>query len=416
MALEGGLSPAGLSTYQRERGRALFGGILETAASTYLLFIAVRHYQAGDIAKSLLSSSVSAGLLLAPLVVHATSLLRWRAAQTAVAIFALAGACFFLAALLPTAWGMVLFSSLALTVIAASVPLATQMIQDSYPEKLRGRLFSHAIAIRVAAAAGFSFFAGWFLGADAARSVETLLIFSAACWASAWCLSGCHSEVLPLKVVPHPLAALRVLRGDPQFQWTLGCWMLMGFGNLMMNPLRVEVLANPKHGHNLSSTDISLLLIVIPNAMRLVLSPLWGWCFDRMNFFLFRILLNLSFASAIGSFFLAGEWGGWITGAVLYGLAFSGGDIAWNLWVTKFAPPSKTADYMATHTFLTGIRGVLAPGVAFWIASHVSVVFSAILAASLIVLASLLLLREIRNPLTRRTDSVGELDPPQPTA
>ena len=39
--------------------------------------------------------------------------------------------------------------------------------------------------------------------------------------------------------------------------------------------------------------------------------------------------------------------------------------MAWSLWVTKFAPPGKVPDYMAVHTFFTGLRGLLAPVTAF---------------------------------------------------
>ena len=42
-----------------------------------------------------------------------------------------------------------------------------------------------------------------------------------------------------------------------------------------------------------------------------------------------------------------------------------GGDVAWGLWVTKFAPPEQVADDMSVHTFFTGLRGVLAPVAAF---------------------------------------------------
>ncbi|MCX6886215.1 MAG: MFS transporter, partial [Verrucomicrobia bacterium] len=43
----------------------------------------------------------------------------------------------------------------------------------------------------------------------------------------------------------------------------------------------------------------------------------------------------------------------------------AGADVAWGLWVTKFAPPGRVADYMSVHTFFTGVRGVVAPLVAF---------------------------------------------------
>ena len=81
---------------------------------------------------------------------------------------------------------------------------------------------------------------------------------------------------------------------------------------------------------------------------------------------------------------------------VIYGVSAAGGDVAWSLWVTKFAPPERVADYMSVHTFLTGVRGVLAPVLAFSVVAHVSLVTLAIVSAGLIVLASLMLVPEIK--------------------
>jgi hypothetical protein len=49
----------------------------------------------------------------------------------------------------------------------------------------------------------------------------------------------------------------------------------------------------------------------------------------------------------------------------LWGLANAGGNVTWGLWVTKLAPKHAVAEYMSVHTFLTGVRGLLAPMIAF---------------------------------------------------
>ena len=58
----------------------------------------------------------------------------------------------------------------------------------------------------------------------------------------------------------------------------------MGFANLMMLPLRIEYLANPKYSLALQPASIAFLTGVVPNVARLVMSPVWGWLFDRANF------------------------------------------------------------------------------------------------------------------------------------
>jgi hypothetical protein len=78
-----------------------------------------------------------------------------------------------------------------------------------------------------------------------------------------------------------------------------------------------------------------------------------------MNFFVLRITLNLGFALGAVSFFVGGTMPWLVGGAIFFGVSNSGADVAWSLWVTKFAPPDRVADYMSVHTFFTGVRGVV---------------------------------------------------------
>ena len=170
----------------------------------------------------------------------------------------------------------------------------------------------------------------------------------------------------------------------------------MGFANLMMLPLRVEFLANPRYGIMLSPQQVALYTVLIPNGVRLVLSPLWGRLFDRMNFFAMRITLNAGFALGIASFFTGTSTVGLVIGSMLLGAAAAGGELAWSLWVTKIAPADRVAEYMSIHTFLTGVRGVVAPAVAFQLTQVLPISGLGLFAAGLIVLASLLLVPEMR--------------------
>jgi MFS family permease len=143
------------------------------------------------------------------------------------------------------------------------------------------------------------------------------------------------------------------------------------------------------------------------------MSPLWGWLFDRMNFFLLRILLNTGFALGMLSFF-GGDHVGWLLlGAVIYGISNAGGDVAWSLWVTKFAPPERVADYMSVHTFFTGLRGVAAPLFVFQLVQYWSVSAISWLGAGMIVVATLILIPEIKSgrsakPAAALTEEVSD--------
>jgi len=65
------------------------------------------------------------------------------------------------------------------------------------------------------------------------------------------------------------------------------------------------------------------------------------------------------------------------------------------LWVTKFAPPDRVADYMSVHTFLTGVRGVLAPMCAFYIVTVLPLTAVAAICSGLIIIGTLILVPEI---------------------
>src|SRR5690606_41353071 len=105
----------------------------------------------------------------------------------------------------------------------------------------------------------------------------------------------------------------------------------------------------------------------------------------------------LGFAIGLLAFFTSADLQGLMLGAVIFGISNAGGDIAWSLWVTKFAPENRVADYMPVHTFFTGLRGVLAPITAFQLAQRLPLAALGWVSAGLIFLSCLMLLPEIKD-------------------
>ena len=382
-----------ITTYRYERWRALSSGLIETAGTTFLLVIAVRAFHSGAIWKAAVAAGASLGLLFTPVVVSVVTHRRLVPSKAAAQLFFLGAMSFVIAALVPGLPAFALGSMIGMAASAAVIPLFTHIYQENYPEKQRGRFFSRTVMIRIASAAAFSEAAGWALSHYFDWFRVLLLIFAAALAFGGFCLSRIPCGPIHNEGGAHPFRAMRFVREDLMFRRTLVCWMLMGFANLMMLPLRVEYLANHLH---LAVGLIALLTGVIPNLARLVLSPVWGHLFDRMNFFALRVTLNAGFAIGILTFFVSNSFTGLVIGAIIFGISNAGGDVAWSLWVTKFAPPNRVADYMSVHTFFTGVRGVLAPLCAFFLVERVSLGVMAVLSAALIVAASLLLLPELK--------------------
>jgi MFS family permease len=383
-------------TFRYEKWRAMAAGIMETAGATFLLLIAVRWFHAGATAKAIVASSGSVGLMISPVVVSLVGHLGWPPSRAAAGLAAVGSVTLLIMAAVPVLPVYVLGSVLATTSASAMIPLLTHMFEENYPVARRGQLFSRTVMIRIATAAGFSWLGGRVLAADIGHFPLLLLIFAAAMALAGFCLSRCPTRPLTNSDGTHPFRALRHARTDKMFRLTLIAWMFMGLGNLMMLPLRVEYLANPKYGLHLEADTIALLTLVIPNLARLALSPVWGWLFDRMNFFALRATLNLGFAVGIVSFFTSDTTPGLVLAAVVFGISSAGGDVAWSLWVTKFAPPGRVAEYMAVHTFFTGVRGVVAPFAGFYLINILSLSALGWVAAGLIGCSIVLLLPEVK--------------------
>jgi MFS family permease len=280
----------------------------------------------------------------------------------------------------------------------AIYPLLTLTYERNFPAAERGRRVGWGMSLRVGVAAVVG------LGVGALLRTRLELWWSLV-------LAGAVASVLlaalqaatpsqPLERVDgernRPWPQFHLVATDRRLRLTLGAWMLMGFGNLMLLPLRVEYLANPKYGITADASLIALLTITVPSVCRLLSLPLFGVVFDRLSFFASRIAVNLLFALYVAAFFTGTSTAGLLVGAVVLGIASAGGDLMWSLWVIKFAPPDRVADYMGLHTFFTGVRAVLAPLIAFVVIQHVSLTAVAIAAAAMMVLSALVLLPEAR--------------------
>ena len=235
-------------TYRYESFRAVSAGIIEAASGTFLLLIAVRWFHAGAFAKGCVAAGSGLGYLLTPVVVGAVSRSGMPAARAASRLAGAGAVALALAAAVPVLPVYVLASLLSLASAGAIWPLLTQIYQDNYPAHSRGRFFSRTVMIRIATAAAFSSAAGRLLAADIGYFRALLLVFSAAMAFAAWCLSRVPSRPLAGDAGRNPLRVFITVRDDRVFRATLIAWMLMGFANLMMLPLRVEFLANPKYG------------------------------------------------------------------------------------------------------------------------------------------------------------------------
>ena len=275
---------------------------------------------------------------------------------------------------------------------------------NNYPVRKRGQLVGRSIMVRVASAAAVGALVGGFPQtrypslADGRGTRPRGLVGA--------------GTVSP----PNPLRApaigasdnsatrrrLDLLKTDPILRNTLASWMFMGMANLMTIPLRVEYLGNEKYGINADAAKVALLTVTIPAVVRLFFTPVFGWIFDRMNFFGLRISINLAFGLSIGLFFASSSDVGLVVASVAFGVGIAGGDVLWSLWATKFAPADQVADYMSLHTFSTGLRAVSAPFIGFWLVDSFPARTVGIVCMLMTVIGSVVIVPDMLRTLQRR--------------
>ncbi len=382
-------------TFRYDRLRAAATGVLDSAGATFLLLIAVQILHADALSKSLIAAGSNIGLLLTLWLVPAVERLGMPVARIASIFYAAGGLCFLAVAAFPAIGVFVPAAVTAMALNNLVIPLLTTIYQSNYPARERGRLVSSALMVRVTIAALAGVLGGWLLNANPQGFRLLLAAFGIAQLWSAFTVRRMPSPVLP-RQGRSPLHAMRYIRSDRTLRLTLLAWMLMGFANLMMLPLRVEFLANPRYGVSLGAAQIALYTTIVPSVVRIALTPLWGRLFDRMNFFLLRIVLNIGFAIGTAAFFFGVSTPGLLAGAIVFGASAAGGEIAWSLWVTKFSPPGHVPEYMSVHTFFTGLRGVLAPLLAFQLIERLPIATLALICAAMIAAASLVLVPEMK--------------------
>jgi MFS family permease len=354
-----------------------------------VLLVAIQHFDAGPNVKAALAGASFLGLFLAPLAVtvvaqRGSPLNRALALMLAAAALALAasGA----SSTLPLFVAGVL---VGVPLIQASVPLVTAIWEQNVPARIRGRWFGVIASASTGAGALSGLAIARWMGADAGRYRPVMIALAVGVALAALAALRIPGAT-PARGGRNPLARLSLLWRHPRFGTISIAWMLLGFGNLITVPLRTELLASGDFGPVYSAELVLYLTVVLPQVATLVSVLMWGPLFDRLDFLWLRLILNGLFALSILSFFTA-SLPLQVLGSVLFGMARGGGLIAWNLWVTKYAPPHRTADYMAVHTFLTGVRGISAPFIAYALLDGWPLSWVIRLGVALIVLASLML-------------------------
>ena len=389
-------------TFRLELLRSVPAGVIETVGTTFAVFLAVSVFDASQTEKAALVASSSVGLLLSLFIVQFVRRIGCsiNTVISVIAVFAAIG--FFVAAWNPDSLTVYLLGlSAAQLGLTLSLPLYSQIYRRHYPDMNRGRLFAVTAIVRKSAAIVAALSFGFWLREHPMGFPALLKVYGGCCLLMAFCVQAMTPIKLRKTAGVRLFDAFGHVKRDRQFRLILTAWMVLGFGNLLCFGIFVEFIANPAYGYGLGVDQVSLITTTTPEACFLVTVFLWGSIFDRVNFFVTRIVINLFFIVGILVFFLGGEVWTLYLGIALHGMGKAGGNVAWSLWVTKFAKADHVAEYMSVHTFLTGCRGSAAPFLAFTVAAAFSPQVVGVAGATLMATSTLMVVPLLRESLRK---------------
>jgi MFS family permease len=384
-------------TFSLDMLRAIPMGISETVGSTFAMFVAVGLLHVGTLSKSVIIAGPALGMILS---MFSVAMVRRSglSANVAAAIgwigAAIGYACVALCPQQELVFvACIVFSTLSHTVV---LPLQAQIYRQHYPDKVRGRLFSTVGMVRSAVAAAFGFYAGaWLLG-QGDNYAPLFWVFSAANLGKALTTLGMRKVYLRKSQKLSLLSAFTHLKEDKVFRKLISSWMILGFGNLLCMALFVEYITNPEYGFGYGAEKVSLITTTVPMLIFIISVVGWGAIYDKMEFYRLRVFVNVFFFAGLLVYFLVPSFTGLCIGMALHGIGKSGGNVLWSLWTTRFAPADRVGEYMSVHTFFTGVRGMIAAFAAFSMAKSLGPDTVAIIGASCIFVASLMLLPELK--------------------
>ena len=153
-------------TYRFDMLRGSCRGVLTTATQTFGLFIAIRYFDAGFLAKSLIGAAPFMGMFLSLALVYYASTTGLRKSVWGAIPSALCGFCLLGAAFMNSLWTYGLMVALSFFALNSLTPFLTSIYNDNYPHDQRGAYFSKPLRLTVAVSVLFGFLASWVLDLD----------------------------------------------------------------------------------------------------------------------------------------------------------------------------------------------------------------------------------------------------------
>lgn len=294
-------------TFGLELLRSVPQGFIETAGSTFAMYVAIRVFGAPVWMKMVIAAATSVGLLLSLFTVQVVRRLGCSVNGASVFVWCVAGVGFGMCALAGYSAPVYLAGvCLAAVMMTVGVPLMAQIYRKHYPNKIRGRLFSIAGVVRAMTRAAAGVGVGVWLAGQEGEFHGVFWVYAGCCLAMAGGVYAMAQVKLRRTRQLRLFDAFRHVADDRAFRKLLFCWMLLGLGNLLGFALFVEYISNPVYGFSLGADKAGLVTSTIPMLVFIVCVVPWGMVFDRLPFYRVRLMVNVFFFC--GYFGLLSGW------------------------------------------------------------------------------------------------------------
>ena len=305
--------------------RGFFRGIITSGTQTFGLFIAIRYFNADLFSKSLIGSAPFMGMLFSLFLFHYAALTDLKKSICGSLPMVLSGSFLILAASTHSLWSYTLCIVLGFMLLTAIIPFLTSIYNDNYPADRRGAFFSKAVLVTVLVSIVSGFAGSTLMDRDPDFYRWVLIALGVAGLGKAYAIWNMPSDKIEDHNHTNPFNHMKLVWEDRSFGYVLLTWFIMGFANLWILPLRVDYLTSSTYGIEGSALFVATLITIVPDLMRAFSAPLLAKLFDRINFIVLRMIINIIFALGVGLFFLTKD--PYVIGlaSALIGIAFGGG-------------------------------------------------------------------------------------------
>lgn len=354
-------------TYFFDSMRYLFQGNLDAAFFTLTLLIAIRIFHASPNEKAIFTSLCWIGGIFSPTVVAFCSRLRLPISRAIALFFVFVGLFFLLSATADHILAYIVLIIFASTFYRSETALSTALYAQNYPPQRRAARFSSGLILSALSSILFSHFSGRALDHNLANYRMLLVLIAGFAFCCSICMICIPSDVLAEVPKKSSWRSFSYLWRDKLFGQLALYFFLIGFAFQLLLPIKVEHIGNPDYGFHLTNSLVLLIVFVIPTAVRLVTTRIFGRIFDRHHLMVSRLICNLMTLTGTVLFFNTSSIFSLCLSAVFSGLGMASSFMLHSLWVTRIVPADRVSTYMSVYIALSSIRGIFGPLVGYLI-------------------------------------------------